>query len=174
MNIYNANLRPPFIKMAIRRPQPIKGPCFACENSLFDLWNENNGDQNATHRPLKRDALEAWHREGISCREIARRLGISDATVRRNLQKLADHGSMKSRPKCGRSRSTSERDDRLLVRTSRRNRFLTAPELTVDLAATYGVSVHRSTVSRHLAKVGLNGRVAKHKPRPTASRLDGQ
>ena len=112
--------------------------------------------------------LEALHQEGHSAREIGRRLGISDFAVRYNLRKLDEFGSMESRPKSGRPRATTERDDRHLVMTSRRNRFLTAPELAIDLANTAGVEVHRSTVSRRLIDVGLHGRVARHKPRLTA------
>ena len=125
----------------------------------------------ATKTPLtdrQKGMIEAWYGEGISKREIARRLGISDNTVRSNLKKLEERGSMANLPKSGRPRSTSARDDRFLVRTCCRNRFLTAPELRMELART-GVDVHHSTVSRRLAAAGYNGRVARHKPRLTAT-----
>ena len=76
---------------------------------------------------------------------------------------------MATLPACrsGRPRATSEREDRHIVLTSRRNRFYTAPELAVILANTSGVEVHRSTISRRLTSAGLHGRVAGHKPRLT-------
>ena len=112
--------------------------------------------------------LQALNEEGHSAREIGRRLGISDSTVRYNLRKLNEYGSMDTLPRSGRPRATNERDDRHIVLTCRRNRFLTAPELAIDLANTSGVDVHPSTISRRLADAGLYGRVARHKPRLTA------
>ena len=123
-----------------------------------------------TNTPLtdhEKGMIEAWHREGISNREVARRLGISEFAVRSNLRKLAELGSMDVRPRSGRPRATTDRDDRNLVRSSRCDRFKTAPELAIELANVAGVVVHRSTVSRRLADAGLHGRVAKHKPRLT-------
>ena len=38
--------------------------------------------------------IQAWNEEGISNREIARRLGISDSTMRYNLKKLEEDGTM--------------------------------------------------------------------------------
>ena len=115
--------------------------------------------------------LEALFQEGHSAQEIGRRLGVSDSTVRYNLQKLREFGSMETRPRSGRPRATTGRDDRHIVRASRRNRFMTAPELAVDLAHTAGVEVHRSTISRRLTDAGLLGRVARHKPRLTEDQL---
>ena len=118
---------------------------------------------------VQKGMIQAWSGEGISNREIARRLEISEGTVRYNLKKLQEKNPMENAARAGRPKVTTERADRHLVRTSRRNRFLTAPEIRVDLAIATGVEVSRSTVSRRLAAAGLHGRVARHKPRLTAN-----
>ena len=108
----------------------------------------------ASKTPLtdhKKGMIEAWNREGVANREIARRLGVSEFGVRYNLRKFQESGSMNAQPKSGRPRATTERDDRHLVRSSRRNRFKTAPELAVELANHTGVQVSRRTVSCQLA-----------------------
>ena len=96
----------------------------------------------ASKTPLtdhKKGMIEAWNREGVANREIARRLGVSEFAVRYNLRKLQESGSMNAQPKSGRPRSTTERDDRHLVRSSRRDHFKTTPELAVQLSDRAGV-----------------------------------
>ena len=108
----------------------------------------------ASKTPLtdhEKGMIEAWTWEGVANREIARRLGVSEFAIRHNLRKLQEGGSMNAQPKSGHPRATTERDDRHLVRSSRRNRFKTAPELAVELADHAGVQVSHRTLSHRLA-----------------------
>ena len=118
---------------------------------------------------VQKGMIEALHGEGISNREIARRLEINEKTVRYNLRKLEEHNSMATLPRSGRPKALSARAERHLIRTCSQNRFMTAPELAVEVANATGVTVHRTTVSRRLAAAGFHGRVARHKPRLTAN-----
>ena len=110
--------------------------------------------------------IEALHTEGVSNREIARRLGISEGSIRFNLQKLRLRGSMSNRRRSGRPRRTTEREDRLLIRSSLANRFHTARDLRANFNQLTGKTLSLSTIKSRLYKGGnLRGCVAKKKPK---------
>ena len=69
-------------------------------------------------------------------------------------------------PKSGRPCSSSERERRLICRTSKKEPFLTAAEVAKTLGITNKVSVW--TVRRYLRSGGLFGRMAARKPLLTA------
>ncbi len=120
-------------------------------------------------RPLLSEAAKgmilAYHNEGYNNSQIARMLNISEGCVRHNLWKQENFGNMSTRPRCGcPKKKTSARDDRALVNTSKRKRFLIAPALRQECNFQI-VSV--STVRRRLRAAGLNGRIATRKPRLT-------
>ena len=73
--------------------------------------------------------IEALHTQGIPNREIARQLRISEGSVRYNIKKLLQHGSMANVQRPGRPRLTTQREDRMLIRLSLTDRFKTAREL---------------------------------------------
>ena len=72
---------------------------------------------------------------------------------------------MATGPRSGRPKKTTPRSDRELCLNSRRNRWKTAPELRQDCNL---LNVHVSTVKRRLCDRGLNGRIARRKPKLTA------
>ena len=51
----------------------------------------------------------------ISNREIARRLGISESCVRKNLKKYQETGTMANKPRSGRPKAMSPAQERNLV-----------------------------------------------------------
>ena len=56
--------------------------------------------------------------------DIARVLNVSQSVVSRLLKKHRETGSVKDRKRSGRPKATTPRQDRLLFRMSRQNRFI--------------------------------------------------
>ena len=55
----------------------------------------------------------------------------------------------------GQKRKTSEREDRLVVRKSKSNRYKTAPQIKAEMLIEHGVIVSVSTTQRKLREAGL-------------------
>ena len=102
------------------------------------------------------------HNEGISNREIGRRLNCDEKTVRLTLQKYQKTDSVHDIPKCGRPRVTSAREDHAIKIRSLRNRFESAPELRKECGLVGKCSV--STVKNRLKEFKLRGCIARRKP----------
>ena len=77
-------------------------------------------------------------------------------------EKTAD--SLADRPIPGRARITTRREDSLMVRKSKSNRFKTAPQIKAEKQSKYGLNVSISTTQRRLREVGLIGLIGR-KPR---------
>lgn len=101
---------------------------------------------------------------GQSQRQVAAALGVSRGAVERAISIHRTTGGFESLPRSGRPRSTTDRDDRILVRMSLTNRRLTAPDIRKSLSNDYGVHVSARTVQNRLLDVGLYGRIARRKP----------
>ena len=70
---------------------------------------------------------------GMPGNEVARQLNIAESTVSRLKTRHQLTGSVKDRPRVGRPRKTSRREDNFIVTSSRRDRFQSAPKLAVRL-----------------------------------------
>ena len=70
------------------------------------------------------------HQGGASSPAIGRTMGIPARTVRVIIARYrANPDSVRDRPRSGRPRVTRDRDDRVLTRDGRRNRFQTSETL---------------------------------------------
>lgn len=114
--------------------------------------------------PVVRGQVVALHQTGLSGRRIAAQLSISEHAVRNAIGLHKDTDGFVDRPHPGLSPATSTATNRLIVRTSLRNRRLTAPDIKAELHDNLGISISESTVQRRLRSAGLNGRVARKKP----------
>ena len=92
-----------------------------------------------------RGKLLALSEEGYTQREIAARVGCSGGSVSDMLKKQRLTGSVNDAQIPGRRRKTSEREDRIIVRKSKSNRFKTAPEIKVEMQNEHALSVSVST-----------------------------
>jgi transposase len=90
--------------------------------------------------------------------ELAKQYGVSKNTVQNIKKKM--FGTVVNRPKSGRPRISSLRDDRCLFRMRMANRFATAG----ILRRMWHVNVCISTVKSRLFSFGLRGCIAKSKP----------
>lgn len=111
-----------------------------------------------------RSAVIVLNNEGYSERDIARKLGISPKGVHYTLVRYRKTGSLSDRKRSGRPKVTSAAEDRFIVTTSKRNRRLTAPDITRELNKTRNKKVSISTVKNRLSAAGLHGCLAVKKP----------
>lgn len=93
--------------------------------------------------------------QGLSQREVARALHMSQSAVSRVNRRYQESGIFHRRRGSGRRSSTSERDDRFIVHISLRNRALTSVQIQQELRETRGVDVSSSTVRRRLRAANL-------------------
>lgn len=112
--------------------------------------------------PKKRTTAVVLHKEGYSYRDIARKLGggATPAAVWKVCKKFAVTNSVKDKPRCGRKRVSSKRDDRNLIRMAMKNRCLTL----IRLARQWTVPTSKHTVRRRLREFGLRARTPRKKP----------
>lgn len=96
--------------------------------------------------------------EGLSQREIARRLQINQSSVSRVLQRFRETGNHTRRPGQGRPRSTNQMDDRFIKLAALRNRFFTSSQLRGMLENARNTQISGSTVRRRLHEVGIKSR----------------
>ncbi len=93
---------------------------------------------------------------------------MSLCAVQNILTKKEETGSVRDKPRSGRPKQTSSREDRLLVRLSLNNRRASSKQLKRELQDASGCSVSTRTVRRRLLHAGLKGCIAAKKPMLTA------
>ena len=110
----------------------------------------------------------ALSEEGYTQREIAARAGCTQSSVSEILKKKRLTGSVKDAKIPGRKRKTSTREDRVVVRKSKSNRFKMAPQIKAEMQIEHGVNISVSTTRRRLREAGLKDCKPRKKPRLTA------
>ena len=114
---------------------------------------------------IQKGEIIAFADQGLSHRKIATKVGCDHTTVLRQLDKLQRAGTMQDAKKAGRPRITSPRTDRMLVRSSEKNRKATAVDLAAELAGARGKPLASVwTVRRRLDDASLHGRRPRKKP----------
>ncbi|CAH2211127.1 jg3022 [Pararge aegeria aegeria] len=93
---------------------------------------------------------------------------LSRFAVRRVFQRFQETGGYIRRHGSGRRRCTSERDDRFIVTSSLRNRFLNAVELQQQLREVPRTTVSSSMIRTRLRKKKIVARVPARGPKLTA------
>ena len=87
---------------------------------------------------------------GMSARDDARHFQRHDSTISRLLNRFKQTGNVADRPRSGRPRKTTTREDRFLTTSSRRNRFLSSRKLGRLLRNATGTRVCDRTVRNRL------------------------
>ena len=109
----------------------------------------------------------ALSEEGYTQREIAIRVGCSQKSVSDILKKQQDTGTVRDKKIPGRKRKTTAKEDRIMVRKSKSERFKAAPEIRAEMQIEHGVNVSSSTARRRLREADLSGYKSRQKPRLT-------
>ena len=99
--------------------------------------------------------------------DIARVLNVSQSVVSRFLKKHWEAGSVKDRKRSGRPKPTTPRQDRLLYRMSRQNRFYLSETLRTHLRDNHRIRVSRQLVNSRLLQARLGSRRPAKRPRLT-------
>lgn len=94
--------------------------------------------------------------------EISKQVKRSKSVVSRVLTLYNATGRLTNSKKPGRPRKTTVREDRVMQRLALKDRFLTASQISKDIADVTDVS--RQTVSRRLHEIGLYARSPVKKP----------
>lgn len=101
--------------------------------------------------------------QGVTVREIARRLKVGKSTVSYITKKYEVYGDTTNRSRSGRPKATTGADDRAIVRMVKKNPKITATEVNQVLKASH-VNVTDQTVRNRLYAAGLKGCRARCKP----------
>ncbi|KAI6652420.1 hypothetical protein LOD99_7434 [Oopsacas minuta] len=106
---------------------------------------------------------------GHTQREVAKMVGCSQKSVAEILKKHRLTGTVRDLAIPGRPRVTTKRQDNLLVRKCKKDRFKTATQIKAEVLSEYSIKLSTSTVQRRLRGAGLFGRKPRRKPRLTTS-----
>ncbi|KAK2943605.1 putative Transposable element Tc1 transposase [Blattamonas nauphoetae] len=120
-----------------------------------------------------RGAAIAFKRTGISEREIGRRLEVPHSTIQKffsvHRHSPLSNAALKDRPRSGRPRCTTARQDRFIVRSIVIDPNTDASSVAADLPTHDGRSVSERTIRRRAAEAGLYHRVKRSAPHLTAA-----
>ncbi len=86
------------------------------------------------------------------------------SSVRTIVLKFKKSGLVINKPRSGRKRITTQREDRLITGIVKHNRFSSALKVKAQMKKDHGIAVSTETVRRRLHEEGLNGRAARAKP----------
>ena len=88
--------------------------------------------------------------QGRSQRDVAQQFGVHESTISRLVQRLRATGRLTDRPRSGRPRVTTQRQDRRIRLVHLRNRLRTATETAREVIGTHGRRVCPRTVRNRL------------------------
>ena len=109
---------------------------------------------------VERAQIVILHKEGLSEREITKRISRSKTAVHQAIMRFKNFGSYKDKKRSGRSRKTTPRDDHLIRRIVVKSPTASCKNIRSALLQK-GTSIHRTTVSRRLVH---DFKLKAHKP----------
>uniref|UniRef100_A0A4W6G8Q0 Transposase Tc1-like domain-containing protein n=1 Tax=Lates calcarifer TaxID=8187 RepID=A0A4W6G8Q0_LATCA len=108
--------------------------------------------------------IQILSQEGYSCHQIARKCRCSPSAVGYTLQKYKRTNSLEDKPRSGRPRVSSARNDHILIHMCRENLPMTSQELQQQWSNQIGVQCSTRTVCGRLLDHGLRSYKAAKKP----------
>ena len=96
--------------------------------------------------------------QGQRQQQVANHFGVNVSTIERLVRRLRGTGRLADRPRSGRPRVTSRRQDRTIRLAHLRNRQLTATETALNTVGTHNRQISPRTVRRRLREHGLQAR----------------
>lgn len=105
--------------------------------------------------------------EGYTHRQISGKLGVSVGVVSNTIKRLKETTSYENRPRSGRPRISTPRDDRKLLNLVRKDRKLSSTELAGLWILASGIKASPRTVRSRLFEANYQYKSAVRKPRLT-------
>ena len=96
--------------------------------------------------------------QGQRQQQVANHFGVNISTIERLVRRLRETGHLADRPRSGRPRVTSRRQDRTIRLAHLRNRHLTATETALNTVGTHNRQISPKTVGSRLREIGLRTR----------------
>ena len=96
--------------------------------------------------------------QGQRKQQVANHFGVNVSTIERLVRRLRETGHLADRPRSGRPRVTSRRQDRTIRLAHLRNRHLTATETALNTVGTHNRQISPKTVGSRLREIGLRAR----------------
>lgn len=112
---------------------------------------------------IQRSNIVALHSEGISLTALATRFSVHISTIKRVCQKQRATGSIENLRRSGRRKSTTDRQDRLMVRIAMQNRTTSSHNIKQQFFSQTQCNITSQTVRNRLHSEGLRSRVAPKK-----------
>jgi transposase len=109
----------------------------------------------------------AWLHDGIRAREVSRRLEVSHSVIIRLRQRYEETGAVTERPRTGRPKKTTGREDRYMTRQATQQPRITANAIRHRLRAATNTTVSYRTTRNRLHDLNLKSRRPVKKPRLT-------
>ena len=95
---------------------------------------------------------------GVDQSAVARTFGVHRSTITRLVRRYRETGTVNDRPRSGRPRATTLRQDRTMRVMHLRNRFKTATSTAREIPGRYRPRISRDTVLRRLRGFGIRCR----------------
>ena len=96
--------------------------------------------------------------QGQRQQQVANHFGVNVSTIERLVRRLRETGHLADRPRSGRPRVTSRRQDRTIRLAHLRNCNLTATETALNTVGTHNRQISPKTVGSRLREIGLRAR----------------
>ena len=90
--------------------------------------------------------------------QTQRQFGVNVSTIERLVRRLRETGRLADRPRTGRPRVTTRRQDRAIRLAHLRNRYVTATETANNTIGNHNRHIHPKTVRNRLREAGLRCR----------------
>jgi transposase len=114
---------------------------------------------------LRSEIAALYSTKTMSMQDLANKYNVSKSTIHHIVKKKALYGSVADRPKSGRPKISTDRDNRTLSRMSMANRCLTLAQLRMK----WNIQASKTTVRNRLRAAGIRGYIARRKPMLTAT-----
>lgn len=121
-----------------------------------------------------RNRILAFADTGMTQTDIAERVGVTRETVSRILKRNRETGSLDPGKSTGRPRVSTQRDDRVLGRLARQDRFKSCDRLRAEWTQGANIQASTRTVNRRLMAMGYRARRCAVKPKLTPRHKRGR
>lgn len=112
---------------------------------------------------VRKIIIDLW-KEKKSFRKIGKIIGKPHATVQYIINQYKSTGCYKVRPRSGRPRKLTAREESTVVKKIRINSKISAPKVAQEIKEEFSKNVNPQTIRNCLHRAGYNGRVARRKP----------